>query len=295
MVFICIFFAVLPVYGKGELVQVSEHVYSYLDRDASVTNSYGANAGIVIGAKGVAVIDTLISAKQAERFMQDIRAVTDKPVLYAVNTHWHLDHSFGNGFFKDQGAVIISHEASDVSLREKGPAVLADIEQNGLTPQDMAGTRVEYADIVFEKKMKLDLGDITVELLYVFPSHTQGSTLVNIPNDKVVFAGDILFTDFHPYMVDGEMKEWNRTLDFLAGIGADKIVPGHGPLSSKRDVLEMKTYVTKFDSLAGEMSSYRYTIEQIEAELKKVLPKRSRGEWMIGVNLKGKYYQRATD
>ena len=295
MFLLCFFFVVTPAYGKGDLVQLSDHVYSYVDREESAANSYGANAGIVVGSKGVAVVDTLISAKEAQRFLQQIRAVTDKPILYTVNTHSHFDHSFGNGVFKDQGAVLISHEASDSSLRKQGPSVLAGIENFGLTAQDMVGTRLEYSDIVFQKHLRLDLGGIIVELIHVIDSHTQGSSLVYVPQEKIVFAGDILFTDFHPYMADGEAKEWNKALDFLADLGAEKIIPGHGPVSGRKDVLDMKVYLTRFDSLAGEMSSYEYSIDRTEEELKKVLPERSHGAWIIRANLQGKYYKASKD
>ncbi len=289
LVVYCFLLLVVPAYGKNALVQVSDHVYSYLDQEGSGANSFGANAGIIVGSKGVAVVDTLISAKEAELFLQQIRAVTDKPILYVIDTHFHLDHSFGNAVFKDQGALIINHEECDSALRKQGPGVLAGIENFGLTPEDMKGTRLAYADLVFEKQMRLDLGDVRAELIYVTPSHTKGSIIVYVAQEKTAFAGDILFTDSHPYMVDGDIGEWNNALDFLESLAAEKIIPGHGPLSGRKDIKDMKMYLTKFDVLAGEMASQGYKIEQIEAELMKVLPERKGGAWIIKANLEGKY------
>jgi cyclase len=105
----------------------------------------------------------------------------------------------------------------------------------------------------------------------------------------VVFAGDILFTDFHPFMGDGDIEGWRQNLDFLTILEADKIIPGHGPLSGKKDLADMKAYITVFDKKAGELAAGPGKLEEIAAELKKSLPARSRGDWLIGANLQTKY------
>lgn len=78
-------------------------------------------------------------------------------------------------------------------------------ELSWLTPEDMAGTEIAYPEITFADRLRLELGDVGVELIYIAPSHSKGSILVSLPQEKVVFSGDILFTDFHPYMWDGDI------------------------------------------------------------------------------------------
>jgi cyclase len=94
------------------LTKLSEHVYAAVDfKNASpATNSFGANTGVVIGNDAVLVIDTRISAKKAQEFIADIKKITGKPIKYVVNTHFHLDHSWGNCEFVKLGAVVIGHE-----------------------------------------------------------------------------------------------------------------------------------------------------------------------------------------
>jgi len=280
----------IPVYAENGLVRVSEHVYSYLDiQNASPANSYGANAGIIIGEDGIAVVDTLISAKEAKRFLGDIRMITDKPIKYVINTHYHLDHSFGNSVFADLGASIIAHANCDEAMREKGETALANAEKYGLTQEDLAGTKIAYPDITFTDRYQLNLGSMEVELIYNGPSHSKGSIIAYVPQEKTVFTGDILFTDFHPYMGDDDIVGWLKNLNFLAALDADNFIPGHGRLSTKKDVADMKSYITIFDTLATEAAAVYRDIDVIEKELKKSLPVKAQGEWMIRSNIQTKY------
>jgi glyoxylase-like metal-dependent hydrolase (beta-lactamase superfamily II) len=124
------------------------------------------------------------------------------------------------------------------------------------------------------------------------PSHTEGSVVVYLPARKLLFAGDILFTDFHPYLADGDIPGWTKTLDALIGMDVERIIPGHGPLSTKKDLREMKEYLIQFDNKARELTASSQDTDAVAAELKKVLPKRSLADWMISFNLKSRYMGR---
>jgi len=280
--------------AQNGLTRISPHVYSYVDvKEASPANSFGANAGIIIGRKGIVVVDTLISAKEARRFLQDIRKISDKPILYVINTHYHLDHSFGNAEFSKLEATIIAHKNCADEMHLKAADALANAADFGLTPEEMAGTEIAYPDITFTDRMGLNLGGVGVNLMYIAPSHSKGSILIQVPSEKVVFTGDILFTDFHPYMGDGDIKGWQQSLDVLATLDADKIIPGHGPLSNKKDVADMKSYLTTFDNKArGLASRPDAKLEEIVNDMKKVLPMKAQGEWLIGANIQAKYLKK---
>jgi cyclase len=293
----CLFLLSPAVRAENGLQRITDHVYSYLDaQDPSPANSFGANAGIIIADRGIVVIDTLVSAKEAQRFLQDIRKISDKPIRYVVNTHYHLDHSFGNAEFAKLGAVIVAHVNCGAEMRLKAATVLANAENYGLNPEDMAGTEIAYPDITFTDRMRLELDNMGVELIYVAPSHSLGSILVYLPDEKVLFAGDILFTDFHPFMGEGDIAGWQRNLDFLTTLDADRIIPGHGPLSTKKDVADMKTYIALFDTKARELAAgWSGGLEDLVLEMKKSLPPRTRGEWLIGATLQTKYLQGKID
>ena len=274
----------------AELTKLTENVYSYVGlKDSSPASSFAANAGIVIGKDGVLVIDTLISAKEGERFLADIRKVTAKPIKYVVNTHTHLDHALGNCVFAKLGATVISQEADRSSLAANGSSILANAGNYGLKPEDMVGTVISVPTLAFSDEMLIDLGGEEVRLIRTAPSHTAGSLVGYLPAQKLLFSGDILFTDFHPFLADGDFAGWTSTIDKLLAMDIDRIVPGHGPLSGKKDLREMKEYIALFDSQAKELAKKSQDGDAIAAQLLKVLPKRSMAEWMVGYNVKSRY------
>lgn len=274
----------------ADLTKLADNVYAYVgQQDNSPTHSFAANAGIVIGKDGVLVVDTLTSAKEGKRFLADIRKVTKRPIKYVVNTHTHLDHAFGNGVFAKLGATVISQTADRAMLEQRGAEVLKNAAAYGLKPQDMVGTRIVLPTLTFSDRMQIDLGGETVELIHFAPSHTEGSIVVSIPSHKILFAGDVLFTDFHPFLAEGDIAGWDKTLDALQAMDLEKIVPGHGPLSSKQDLTAMKKYLLLFDSKARELAAISQDAEAIAAQLKQILPKRSMADWMIAYNVKMKY------
>ncbi len=288
VVFFLLLFA-QGAFAQG-LTKIADNVYSYVgEKDASPGHSFAANAGIVIGRDGVLVVDTLTSAKEGARFLADIRKVTDKPIKYVVNTHTHLDHSFGNCVFAKVGATVISHMADRMMLERNGADTLRNIGNYGLKPEDMSGTEIVLPTLSFSDRMQIDLGDESVKLYRVSPSHTAGSIVVLVPSKKLIFAGDILFTDFHPFLADADIAGWTGTIDSLLGTDLEKIIPGHGPLSTKKDLKEMKEYLVQFDSTARALAAESQDVDAIVAELKKRLPKRSLAEWMIAYNVKARY------
>jgi cyclase len=281
------------VFAESGLTKIADNVYAYVDvKKSSPQNSFGANAGIIIGSEGIAVIDTLASAKEAKRFIEDIRKVSDRRIKYVINTHYHLDHTFGNSVFKQLGATIISHVIDDQNLKSKGGAALKNAKEYGLSESDMEGTVIVYPDQTFNDGMGIDLGNQKIELFYPGNSHTDGSIFVYLQDKKILFTGDILFTNYHPFMADGDIKSWLKALDFIGNFDAVKIIPGHGPVSGKKDIEDMKNYLLTFDKEAERLSSESKDIDYVFKKIKKVLPDRDEGEWIIKANLQMKYMKK---
>ncbi len=293
-ILVLVFMSLVITFGSKAfaegLTKITDNVYAYVDiKGSSPANSFGANAGIVIGKDGIVVIDTLVSAKEAKRFINDIRKISDKPIKYVVNTHYHLDHAFGNSEFEKLGATIISHVNDDQNLRKNGEAALKDAKEFGLTESDMEGTVLAYPGLTFSNKMVIDIGNQKAELIYTGNSHTNGSIVVYLPDKKVLFAGDILFTNYHPFIAEGDLKSWYRVLDYILKMDVNTIIPGHGPISNKKDVTDMKTYLAIFDKSARKLSAKSKDAEYVFSEIKKILPKRAEADWLIKANLQMKY------
>ncbi len=279
--------------AQSGLTKIADNVYSYVNvKGSSPQNSFGANAGIIIGKNGILVVDTLVSSKEAKRFIKDIRAISDKPIRYVVNTHSHLDHTFGNADFRRLGAVIISHENCKKNMESNSENALKNAKAYGLTEKDMEGTKIVYPVLTFSERMEVDLGNQKVELIYAGPSHTDDSILVYLPDKKILFAGDVLFTGYHPYMGDGEIEGWTEVLDSIAALDPAVIIPGHGPVSGKKDVEDMRNYLITFDEKARELATQSNDVEHIASEIKKIVPQRAEGDWLIKANIQMKYLKK---
>ncbi len=280
-------------FAQQGLTKIADNVYSYVDtKKSSPQNSFGANAGIIIGKDGIVVVDTLISSKEAKRFIRDIRAISKKPIKYVVNTHYHLDHTFGNSDFRRLGAVIISHTNDSKNLKTHGEIALKNAKNYGLSEQDMKGTKIAYPALTFNDRMEIDLGDQKIEMIFIGHSHTDGSILVYLPEKKILFAGDILFTNYHPFIADGNIEEWVKALDYIMTMDVEKIIPGHGPISNKKDIEDMKSYLIVFDMKAKELAAKSNDVEYIIAEIKKSLPPRPEGDNLIPWNIQMKYLKK---
>ncbi|MEH6470314.1 MAG: MBL fold metallo-hydrolase, partial [Halopseudomonas sp.] len=217
-----------------------------------------------------------------------IRSVTDKPIRYALNTHFHSDHSFGNADFAAAGATVISHKMADAYMKKWSQKIL-DKGWSGLTKEQSAGTSIAYPDLLFQDSIELDLGGIKPQLIFNTHSHTKGSVFVHLPEQKVVFAGDVLFNDYHPNMSASDVDGWVDTLDQITALDIDTIVPGHGPLSAKQDLAELRSYLLMFDDKAKEFAAQSDDRKAVKAKLLKVMPHRAHGESAIANSLKWKY------
>ena len=278
------------VFAQDGLTKIADNVYSYANvKNASPANSFAANAGIIVGSDGIVVVDTLISAKEAQIFIKDIRKISDKPIRYVVNTHYHLDHTFGNSEFAKIGAVIVSHVNCRENMLKNSEETLKNAGKYGLTPEQVEGTKIVYPTLTFTDRMSINLGDQRIELIFIGPSHTTGSIMVNIPGKKVLFTGDMLFTDFHPFLGDGDIPGWVKNLDYITALDVERIIPGHGPVSGKKDIADMRSYIIAFDAKARELAAQKNDIAVVSAELQKTLPVKSQAEWMIPYNLQMKY------
>jgi glyoxylase-like metal-dependent hydrolase (beta-lactamase superfamily II) len=295
LLFVCLFVPGLVIAEEtAGLTKLSEHVYAAVDfKNASpAANSFGVNTGVVIGNDAVLVVDTRVSAKHAQAFIADIKKITGKPIKYVVNTHYHLDHSWGNCEFVKLGAVVIGHENGRLAALRSKESMLHP-EYFGMTPDDFNGTTVSAPTVTFKDAMLVDLGGVTVSLSYLGPAHTDDSITAFVDQDGVLFAGDILFTRYHPFLADADVAGWLKALAKLETTPAKIIVPGHGPLSTVADIKDLEIYLTQFDKQARILCAGKTqdNAPAIAQEMLKILPDQKRTELVGGVenNLRSKY------
>ena len=186
-----------------------------------------ANASFIIGNDAVAVIDTLGSAKVGAQLHAAIRAVTDRPIKYVINSHMHPDHVFGNAAFKADNPTFVGHYKLARGLATRAERYLAANKQ--MMGQDaLEGTEIILPTLSVKDKMPLDLGGRTLLLEPQATAHTDNDLIVTDSQTDTLFLADLLFS-VHVPTLDGSIKGWLTLLDSLKDRKAARVVPGHGP------------------------------------------------------------------
>ena len=198
---------------------------------SSANQNFISNAGFVITPKGVVVIDALGSPALAERLIQEIGRLTPLPITHVIVTHYHADHIYGLQAFTALGARVIAHRAARDYLQSETARLRLQASRQELAPWVDEATRLVAADEWIEGDSQLEVGGVLFEVKPVGPSHTPEDVCIYLPNEKVLFAGDLVFRNRIPYVGQADSQHWIVALNRLLSFGADVIVPGHGPLS----------------------------------------------------------------
>jgi len=221
------------------LIEVAHGVFAYVQEGGGLCVS---NAGLIVGAESCIVIDSLFAPSMTRAFRDEIRRVTDKPVRTLINTHHHVDHTLGNALFAD--ARIISHANARREQQRAGMGVLEILRPR--IPELVAetdGVELRLPDVTFEGELTLHHEDRAIRLVHLGPAHTIGDALVVLPDERLLFAGDIAFLYVTPLALEGHIGGWLEVCDKVHALEVDTIAPGHGPVAGKAELREMRDYL----------------------------------------------------
>jgi cyclase len=244
-----------------EMKQVSNNCYAVLNEKNRVCD---ASSGLINKAGGV-VIDTQSDLAHGRQMIELFSKVWPAMPQRVINTHEDADHVWGNQLF--EGAEIIAHrsvpermkEAADpkstqkllhgvghlltrVVLKKLHPGLEAAGEQL-LEDYNFDGIELVLPTTLFDERYELDLDGTEAHLIYVGPCHQVGDTIIHVPQERVVFAGDVMFRQCTPMGWTGSYEKWFQCLDLIIQLDPEVIVPGHGPLCGVEGAKEMKAYL----------------------------------------------------
>lgn len=186
-----------------------------------------SNASFVIGSNAVAVIDTLGSATVGRELRAAIKAITDRPIRYVINTHMHPDHVFGNAAFKDDNPQFVGHHKLKRGLESRTQSYMAS-SKDMLGEDAFAGSEIILPTLSVKDTLTLDLGGRSLMCEAQKTAHTDNDLIITDSKTDTAFFGDLLFSGHIPTL-DGSLRGWLSLIEQLERRKAARVVPGHGP------------------------------------------------------------------
>nr|WP_321528473.1 MBL fold metallo-hydrolase [Sedimenticola selenatireducens] len=258
--------------------KLAEGVYAY-------TAEGDPNTGIIIGDDGVMVIDTQATPDMAQDVIRRIREVTDKPIKYVVLSHYHAVRVMGASAYNADH--IIASQATYDLIVERGQF---DFDSEvGRFPRLFQGVEsvpgLTWPSITFESSMTLWMGKRRVELMHVGRGHTKGDIVVWLPEEKVLFSGDLVEFGATPYTGDAYLSDWPQTLANVRALGAEKLVPGRGDALTTPETVEAaisgtQDFLTQMFESVKKGRAAGKELNEIYTETYQVLQPQF-GDWVI--------------
>lgn len=243
------------------------------------------NGGFVDLGEGVLVFDSFLSIAAASDLKKAVGELTGKPVRWVVNSHSHNDHIRGNQVFVPEASIVSTPEIRDYLLEHGHKEAVEEqlfapgrmaVFQNNLNEAETEAEKedakmwlgyfeamvesypileITPPDVVFNDTMTIYGSSRTVTLIEFQHGHMESDIVLYLPEDKILFASDLVFIDMHPYMADGDPAGLRNTLSELMDLPVDVVVPGHGEVGNKEDMEAMIGYIDMVNNLAAALKS----------------------------------------
>jgi glyoxylase-like metal-dependent hydrolase (beta-lactamase superfamily II) len=248
--------------------KINDRVYAMLgphDPPNRENGGYMNNNLVIIGDKGVILVDAGSHKDVAEHIDKAIKTVTQKPITHVLITHHHSDHHLGLSYFK--GAQVIASSVCAKQIENNGRGMVKWMERN--TGKNLRNTSpvVPHKTIAPKSRESMEIDGVRLELITTKTAHTDGDMLVWLPDDGVLASGDILVHTINPSFRDGNLKNWIAVVDDILNLPLKSVMPGHGPLMQREDVAEFQTLITEFYKTIEDI----YKAGGAEADVRKKL------------------------
>ncbi len=263
---------------KVSFVELAPGAYAY-------TAEGDPNTGVIVGDDSVMVVDTQATPVMAQDVIRRIREVTDKPIKYVVLSHYHAVRVLGASAYRAQ--QIIASRGTYELIVERGEADYKS--EAGRFPRLFRAVEsipgLTWPTIVFEKALTVFMGRREVQILHLGRGHTKGDTVVWLPEERVLYSGDLVEYAATPYAGDAYYRDWPATLDALAALQPQKLVPGRGDaLQTAAQVAEglsgTRAFVSQMFAAVEQGAKAGRDLRTIYRETYELLKPRF-GQWVI--------------
>ena len=257
---------------KTTFAQLSAHCWAY-------TAEGDPNTGVIIGDDSVLICDALATPVMAQGLIAEIRKITDKPIKHVVLSHYHAVRVLGASGYKSAGMqeIIASYGTYEMIVERGAQDMQSEYERFPRLFQNFDSIPgLTWPTLVFKDEMTLWMGTLEVKIMHPGAGHTRGDTVVWVPSEQVLFSGDLVEAEAACYTGDAQLEEWPATLDVLAALGAQKLVPGRGPalLTPERvqaGLAYTRDFVTTLFGAAKEAVAQGMNLNQAMAHTRKAM------------------------
>jgi cyclase len=258
-----------PKTEVGKVDQVSDGVYFY---QGNIGQGH-CNNGWIIFDDYVLVIDANYPSGALE-ILPKIRALTDKPIRFAFDTHHHGDHAYGNQVWNENGATPVAHTGVIEEMKRYETGHYGDKpgrwEGEAERRPDVKASRLKPPSLLFPRELIFDDGKHRVELHHLGVAHTHGDALAWLPKEKILFTGDVCVNGPYNYAGDGNVEKWIATLDAARKLGARVVCPGHGPRAAESLLAEQQKFFRTLRESVGALVKARKTAQQIRDSVEQI-------------------------
>lgn len=229
--------------------KIGENLYAFVS-----ANDASANATFLVTREGILVVDSGLNETEGKKLLAAIRSISDQPVRYLINTHYHLDHQGANGIVGPEAIVISAQYTRGQTLE--------------LEKRAAAGMRLRAAAVTFNSEVTIHIGTYDVEVRHLGPAHTMGDAMVYFRQQRAWALGDLFLNHCSPVMDEGSVDNWVRALDVALATPAETFVPGHFEIGSREDVQLFRGYLADLLAQVRAGISRGAPLEEIQKQLR---------------------------
>jgi glyoxylase-like metal-dependent hydrolase (beta-lactamase superfamily II) len=235
------------------MIELAAGVFAYIQP----TGESGiSNAGLLVGDRSATLVDTLMVPSLNQPFGEAVRRATPLPITKIIHTHHHIDHIGGDSQFPS--AEVFVHKAARERILASPQLKPVFVKFMPRFAKEFDQVQIQPPTVIFENDLSLYLGGREVRLMVLGPAHTSGDIGVYLPQEKILFSGDIAFFYVSPLAHEGTLKGWAKACERILQMDVETIVPGHGPIGTKEDLKSMRDYLLLLQEEGGKVLEAGY-------------------------------------